>query len=398
VEQHGRCREVLCSPGNGIVKESFDIPAKRRVRKAYRRFLKCNRPKYISNVLCLSGYEAIEVKEVYDKLGISRSSIISCEINEENFFLLRIQGLGMRYYHGDIVDYLGKTNRKFDIINLDFCGTFNSRVLDAIGHIFRRNLLRENGILAYTVLARRENKEVKRILRMPLETDLNQEAINHLAVGQKNEAEKKEEERERLKKNKKIIYRDGMDRHILITALHGGNMEFCDNVEYGLRLSNISLKYTDESDRQKAYAEWDEMDKKFALSKGMIPVQIERYSYHSDNGSPMRTSFYVFTDIGAFYKKFRKYNDPPEWGDYIVNKIHCGKILPEVYKIHAPKNNKEEGDMPKKVAKKMDERTKRRIVKALRAGVSKDKIARIFGVTKMQVSALDAWKTMGKKY
>jgi hypothetical protein len=88
----------------------------------------------------------------------------------------------------------------------------------------------------------------------------------------------------------------------------------------------------------------------------------------------------------------------PELNDFmdIDGMVLRGDIIPAIINIEKTEEEKESEEMPKKVPHKMDDATKKRILKALRANVDKDKIARIFGVTKMQVSALDAWRTMGK--
>ena len=63
-------------------------------------------------VLCLPGPEALEIKEVYDRLGIPRENIFGVEIDKKRFDYLQTQAEGARLFNEDILSYLRKTNER----------------------------------------------------------------------------------------------------------------------------------------------------------------------------------------------------------------------------------------------------------------------------------------------
>jgi hypothetical protein len=438
------------------MKESFDIPTKKVIRTKYKQFLSENMSHAPKNILCLSGCEALEIFEVYDQLGYDRKSIVSCEIDDDAYKLLDAQGLGIEIHHEDIEEYLEETDKKFDIINLDFCGTFHPRLADCISTVFHRQLLKPDGIFACTFMARREKEDARDMLKLSVVGKMIGTALSdyiHGTIDNKGLSSRIKESNN-LMNNKRIICREGIDLHILIVSSIGpaptksldeimskNSEELSDELISQERLDKNRRTYSIEKslpiksqillflEKRQQYINSD-----IHLQNGLFPVKIKRYIYHSDKGTPMKTSMYKFAPITDWLSKinFNLYfnriadmnsdelitekvaegmvhhfgwNDAffymisyfcPELWDYISisEDVLEGNILPSVIKIKDIEVKEEE--MPKKIPHKMDDATKKRILKALRANVDKDKIARIFGVTKMQVSALDAWRTMGK--
>src|SRR5947209_14808524 len=89
--------------------QSFDTLIKHRVRAEYRDFLRKTvlrhkKPDELK-VLCLPGWEAIEVYDVYDKLGVPRQNIYGVEWNEEAYRRLRKKNLGINVWYGDVFQY-----------------------------------------------------------------------------------------------------------------------------------------------------------------------------------------------------------------------------------------------------------------------------------------------------
>jgi hypothetical protein len=438
------------------MKERFDIPAKKVSRKRLRSFirrtvLKNKSPSEVK-VLSLVGPEAIDVFDIYDPIGIPRENIVACELNHDSAELLKAQDLNIIIIEGDVIDYLRDTDRTFDIINLDFCGCLNSDVISAVKQIFYKRTLREGGILACTFLGRRENKEVKMIMKEPY-MSLNASASKEL-YKMYEESKKECDEHDihsllnitdnkikniDIKKMTDIpddINRLGIPLKIIHLALLGTRpvidgtdillfSDYSDNLnveEYRNILNkvekkleyyekrNIKSNINGEDPRQfiekqrkgleSRIRDYKECDKGFLSWKGAVPTSMEFYRYLSDKGSPMMNLYFKFEFIENVYKRFKF----DAWYRYLMG-VYRGQTMPQLHYIKSSEKEieyksseveKGSEEMPKKIPHKMDDATKKRILKALRANVDKDKIARIFGVTKMQVSALDAWRTMGK--
>jgi hypothetical protein len=427
------------------MKESFDIPAKRRERKAFRRFLrgtilKDKRPSEIS-VLSLVGCEAIDVFEVYDRLEIPRRNIVACEIDHSSAELLRIQEVGIEVVECDVTEYLKSTDKRFDVINLDFCGCMNSSVLESIRYVFGRRVLNHNGVLSCTFLARRENKEVKEILKRPLMTskmgeigitlltehrvpmpkpgfetrdvDMLSEELIDATSGSPIASEQVCELKE-ISDDTETVFREGIPLNIIGCGIMGKlniakiipdgliNMVLGCDIEGAIGTID-ALRHIQDRNLQaeldilqgnvdKVVSDYEKADAALLSQEGMVPTKIESYRYSSDAGSPMLNFIFRMANIETVYKRV----GPISWGEYFC-RISLGKTLPAVQDIPSPKSeDREDDEMHKKRAEKMGEYTRKKVLAALRAGIGKDKIARIFGVTKMQVSALDAWRTMGK--
>ncbi|MEA3514900.1 MAG: hypothetical protein U9R34_05455, partial [Nanoarchaeota archaeon] len=81
--------------------KSYNDPVKQKARDKLREFIANNlKPDYKNaKVLCFpgaehKGEEALEIKEVYDVLGIPRKNIVGLEYDEENAERLRKADLG----------------------------------------------------------------------------------------------------------------------------------------------------------------------------------------------------------------------------------------------------------------------------------------------------------------
>jgi hypothetical protein len=127
---------------------SFDTPVKRCVRAEYREFLRTTilRHKKAKDVkvLCLPGHEAVEIFEVYDRLGIPRKNIYGVEWKAESYKLLKAQNLGINLWKGDVFDYLGHVGVE--------ASRRKGTVRDETGHmkaeVDNLALLKEQGVIA----------------------------------------------------------------------------------------------------------------------------------------------------------------------------------------------------------------------------------------------------------
>ncbi len=146
---------------------SYHDPMKQKARANLVYFVR----KYLSHispkdmrVLCfpgaeIDGQEALEVKEVYDVLGVPRQNIIGVERDAQNAQRLRKADLGIHVIEADLVDYLKQPNVPvFDIVSLDYMGQrgdVESLIMDSISgdqHLAPRSIVHTN------YLGRRESQ------------------------------------------------------------------------------------------------------------------------------------------------------------------------------------------------------------------------------------------------
>lgn len=150
---------------------SYDDPVKQKARDKLREFIANNlKADYRkARVLCFpgaehKGEEALEVKQVYDVLGIPRANIVGLEYDAENAERLRRADLGIETVCSDALDYLQKTDRKFDIISLDYTGQRTWKERDITRYIAGRGILDKLGIFCTNHMIRREGTPMKKRL------------------------------------------------------------------------------------------------------------------------------------------------------------------------------------------------------------------------------------------
>jgi hypothetical protein len=155
---------------------TYDDPMKQEARTRLLEFilaeLSFRRPRDMM-VLCLPGAEelgkeALEVKEVYDRIGIPRKNIIGLEIDNERADRLRAAQLGIQVVGSSDLDFFRTTGKRFDIISLDYTGWQGKAELESLALIAGKHLLRNGGVLCTNYAARRESDAFKRelLLRM----------------------------------------------------------------------------------------------------------------------------------------------------------------------------------------------------------------------------------------
>ncbi|MBN1544043.1 hypothetical protein JW898_01120 [Candidatus Woesearchaeota archaeon] len=152
--------------------KSYDDPVKQLSREKLRDFIVKygfpHRKPEDTRVVCFPGAEpdgvAIEVTEVYDKLGIPRQNIVGLELYPEKAERLRQADIGIEVVCQDAKRFFAETDKSFDVISLDYTGP---QTLDAsltLEAIASRQVLSERGLLATVYLAKRESKSLQRLM------------------------------------------------------------------------------------------------------------------------------------------------------------------------------------------------------------------------------------------
>ena len=121
------------------------------------------------NVVCfpgaeIPGEEALEVKKVYDSLGIPRENIVGLEEDPVLAKRLEEANLGICVVNDLDINYFRNTQEKFDIISLDYTGQQTDDRLKALEVIIGRSLLNNYSILCTNYMAKRESKDMQKLL------------------------------------------------------------------------------------------------------------------------------------------------------------------------------------------------------------------------------------------
>jgi hypothetical protein len=161
--------------------KSYQDPVKQKAREKLREFIKSNllsikRPEDVK-VVCFpgaeqDGQEALEVKEVYDPLGIPRQNITGLEYLSQNAARLRRANLGIEVVESDALNYFLKNQRKFDVISLDYTGQQTLREATTLECIASREFLDKRGILLTNFIGKREGDQMQEILARRLHSRL----------------------------------------------------------------------------------------------------------------------------------------------------------------------------------------------------------------------------------
>ena len=151
--------------------KSYIDSVKQKARDKLREFIANNLKSDYKNarVLCFpgaehKGEEALEIKEVYDVLGIPRKNIVGMEYDAKNAERLRKADLGIETVCSDAMDYVQRTDRKFDIISLDYTGQRTWKERDITRYIAGRGIIDKLGIFCTNHMIRREGNYMKKKL------------------------------------------------------------------------------------------------------------------------------------------------------------------------------------------------------------------------------------------
>ena len=153
---------------SGVALKSYDNPVKRRIRKYWRDFvrktvLKYYRPREV-RVICLPGPEALEVFQVWDRLGVPRENIWAFERDPEAYRALKEKELGVRLFNMDVNEFFMEKEPDegpFHVINLDYTGQFTWEVEMGMTMMFRKEFLAPRSVLLTTFVKAREGRKMR---------------------------------------------------------------------------------------------------------------------------------------------------------------------------------------------------------------------------------------------
>lgn len=129
------------------------------VRGMIQRNLGYKKPKDL-RVLCFPGNEAVEVREVYDVLGIPRGNIVGVEREREVADKIRAQNLGIQVINQSLDDYIAsQSSLDFDVVSLDYSGPLNQGDLESMIKI-KNKQIKSKYVVHHSNLAKRDGDNV----------------------------------------------------------------------------------------------------------------------------------------------------------------------------------------------------------------------------------------------
>ena len=144
-------------------KDSYAFPEKQAYRQKLLRFLQRNHanPSNVK-VACFPGHEGLEIKEVYDVLGVPRKNIVGIEFDPRIARGIKSAVPGIDVVCSDAADYFGKMGGSFDIINLDFQGHLRGNEFKILCTIFERGILACPGTICTNFYGCREAEDTQK--------------------------------------------------------------------------------------------------------------------------------------------------------------------------------------------------------------------------------------------
>lgn len=147
-----------------VMKDSYDFNVKNEVREKLRDFVSRAYPgvdqRRNLHVLTLLGHEDNELKQVWDPLGVPRKNITTLENNPQAYEIVKNMNFGVNLIKGNVNDYIPVTNKKFDVINLDYQGYYNFDKFRIMEEIAYNQMLGNKGVLATWYSGRREKGDI----------------------------------------------------------------------------------------------------------------------------------------------------------------------------------------------------------------------------------------------
>lgn len=153
--------------------KTYNDPSKQLARNKLREFILKQFPdlkvRQRLRIACFpgaekEGEEAIEVKEVYDPLGILRNNVVGIERDHERAQRLRAANLGIEVVEEDASEYFLRDEVKpLDIIHLDYLGQQTIEETFTLEYIASRQWLNHSGIVATTYFGSREGDHMKKM-------------------------------------------------------------------------------------------------------------------------------------------------------------------------------------------------------------------------------------------
>lgn len=321
--------------------KTYNDPAKQLWRVKLREFiaehiLPYRNPRTV-RVACfpgaeIEGEEGLEIKEVYDPLGIPRENIVGLERDAECAQRLRHANLGIEVVEEDALDYfMHPCTRPFQIINLDYLGQMTLKEGKTLESIASQQHLDHHGILATNFFGSREGDAMKKLLSfrviiakkwqeflsLPLEVrqmivadasktwnlDFMREGLTHeifitMASGTANypvvrnyfsDDPRKHETMAHLEEQ---IAQDNPEEHLDQKI----KQEELERFHAEIRSFKL-IKLLTEKNLTNELASSIHSIKITSAQQGYIPKAINRYEYTSNTGSPMLADFFAFQNL-----------------------------------------------------------------------------------------------------
>lgn len=440
-------------------KTEFDYAAKQESRQRLVNFVIRNYPhkeRRGLKVACLPGAQAQDVYRITDVLGVPRENVWGLERDREVYKALESKNLGINLFQGTDKEFFKDTDKKFDVVSLDYFGQIKRDEIDSLGYLFGREILKPRGVLHTNFYGSREHGKVKEIYQTgsafkaslaklrdkPLE-EIN-EIIEQGRLG--NIIERGVEEYMVGIKG----LREGLTRAIMTVAGVG---------KFNLKTEDMDkILHYDFEDVKKLTDSGISLHLAYYLTykenKSYFCDCVERYKYISDDGSPMLTDIFLFNQHREWFddKKYPitldssdserpvvKINDSPiiatdEMMDSLlfsrgkrrksglINEIFTPlerRILAQANNVYDYSGRLRETDIirdrqflgsSRKIEKELTEApkynlpkettkgslTRERAIELLRDGKSPEWIAKTYGGNVNQFRAYKAWITMGK--
>jgi len=443
---------------------TYKDPVKQKSREKQREFIAKNllsfkKPKDV-RVVCFpgaeaEGEEALEVKEIYDSLGIPRQNIVGLEADPERAKRLRKAELGIIVEQKLDLDFFKETGRQFDIISLDYTGYRDESKWQALHQIAGRQILYGNGILCTNYSANRESKKYqKQLFLLQQDLVLHDEENGNKPKSLEQEIKsfiKGEKDLDLKKIRDALTYRTLMIMRMGTSALKGIKLltthqnydeaqkvlkkfeeeeketdpllvNFCLENRYESGMGNAGhshpLSYLYRKMNMELLGNFimknNGINKNLANffvdylvekeMKAQYPKNIERYSYISNKNTRMEMDLISFMSAERFYKKFNNnviYN--PETGKLTLINLNNKKL----FEIWKEVRKQKHFDVPERIylgsswesPKRKERISKGDAIDLLRSGCSPAEISECYrGFTKMQLAAFKAhYITMGKE-
>jgi hypothetical protein len=143
---------------------SYQTSVKARVRKKFRNLLKRELSKpQDAKILFFPGPEAIEVTEVFDKVGIQRKNLYALESDPKVHAHLQVLSKEMKFNLLACQTYqefitAGSTDMKFDVLSLDFMGQISQLFIESGYH---NRIIKDKAVVSATVTVSREPKNLQ---------------------------------------------------------------------------------------------------------------------------------------------------------------------------------------------------------------------------------------------
>ena len=158
---------------SGHEKDYSKDPSKQEVRRRFLEFIEKSFKKNKhggTRVLCLPGRDLLEFTRAYGNLpGIKPQNMTFVERDKVNARVIKAAMPEAEVFNGELLEFVEKTHKKFDVVSFDFCTNFTSHTQKIVNVLRNRNLLEDNAVVLIAVSAYREMAVSKELYRQFVE-------------------------------------------------------------------------------------------------------------------------------------------------------------------------------------------------------------------------------------